>query len=89
MFPTERWRRPVFDTNQAVPRSSRQWNVAELLRRTSDTNQASVGLSQCKAVFLTGLLRRAPHPNTLHLATAALLRDYEVNLWTYQDCPPL
>jgi hypothetical protein len=43
MCPTERWRRPAFDTTQTMPRSSRQWKVAELLNRASD----SKGLHPC------------------------------------------
>jgi len=39
---TERWRRPAFDTNQAVPGSSRRWKVAELLNRASDTSQMGI-----------------------------------------------
>jgi hypothetical protein len=44
MCPTEWcWRRPAFNTTQTMPRSSRQWKVAELLNRASD----SKGLHPC------------------------------------------
>jgi hypothetical protein len=66
MSPTWRWGRAAFGTTQAVPRSSRQWKVAELLLPARDTNnlryvQPRVLVTNCRQESGRGSLRGRIH----------------------------